>query len=198
MMDSPQMSAATVGDELSKDQVLAAKVLRLVNSGFYGFRTPITTLTQAMVLLGFDVVKTLVLSASVLDILELMNKLPVGSLGALAGHGAGLQRDRRAAEAAEPRGNCRVRPPPRPGEGRSSPSGSRPSTRRSARSSTPAIASRSRRSARCWAPRTPRSPCGCSSGGVSRRSWSTRSRTTRSSTPGASSRTARRSSTWRT
>jgi putative nucleotidyltransferase with HDIG domain len=78
MMDSPQVSAATVGDEISKDQVLAAKVLRLVNSGFYGFRTPITTITQAMVLLGFDVVKTLVLSASVLDILELMNKYLAG------------------------------------------------------------------------------------------------------------------------
>jgi putative nucleotidyltransferase with HDIG domain len=78
MMDSPQVSAATVGDEISKDQVLAAKVLRLVNSGFYGFRTPITTITQAMVLLGFDVVKTLVLSASVLDILELMNKFVSG------------------------------------------------------------------------------------------------------------------------
>jgi putative nucleotidyltransferase with HDIG domain len=74
MMDSPTMSAAAVGDEIGKDQVLAAKVLRLVNSGFYGFRTPITTITQAMVLLGFDVVKTLVLSASVLDILELMNR----------------------------------------------------------------------------------------------------------------------------
>ncbi|HEY3380236.1 MAG TPA: HDOD domain-containing protein [Vicinamibacterales bacterium] len=74
MMASPTVSAAMVGDEISKDQVLAAKVLRLVNSGFYGFRTPITTITQAMVLLGFDVVKTLVLSASVLDILELMNR----------------------------------------------------------------------------------------------------------------------------
>ncbi len=74
MMDSPSMSAAAVGDEIGKDQVLAAKVLRLVNSGFYGFRSPITTITQAMVLLGFDVVKTLVLSASVLDILELMNR----------------------------------------------------------------------------------------------------------------------------
>lgn len=73
-MDSPSASAVAVGEEISKDQVLAAKVLRLVNSGFYGFRTPITTITQAMVLLGFDVVKTLVLSASVLDILELMNK----------------------------------------------------------------------------------------------------------------------------
>lgn len=78
LMDSPQVSAATVGEEISKDQVLAAKVLRLVNSGFYGFRTPITTITQAMVLLGFDVVKTLVLSASVLDVLELMNKYLAG------------------------------------------------------------------------------------------------------------------------
>lgn len=74
MMDSPSMSAAVVGNEIGKDQVLAAKVLRLVNSGFYGIRTPITTITQAMVLLGFDVVKTLILSASVLDILELMNR----------------------------------------------------------------------------------------------------------------------------
>jgi putative nucleotidyltransferase with HDIG domain len=77
-MDSPSASAVAVGEEISKDQVLAAKVLRLVNSGFYGFRTPITTITQAMVLLGFDVVKTLVLSASVLDILELMNKYLAG------------------------------------------------------------------------------------------------------------------------
>lgn len=77
-MDSRSASAMAVGEEISKDQVLAAKVLRLVNSGFYGFRTPITTITQAMVLLGFDVVKTLVLSASVLDILELMNKYLLG------------------------------------------------------------------------------------------------------------------------
>ena len=109
MMDSPQMSAATVGDEISKDQVLAAKVLRLVNSGFYGFRTPITTITQAMVLLGFDVVKTLVLSASVLDILELMQKHVAGPLGALAGHRAGGQRARRTAEACRTprRSRCR-------------------------------------------------------------------------------------------
>jgi putative nucleotidyltransferase with HDIG domain len=77
-MDNPAASAAAVGEEIAKDQVLAAKVLRLVNSGFYGFRTPITTITQAMVLLGFDVVKTLVVSASVLDILELMNKVLAG------------------------------------------------------------------------------------------------------------------------
>jgi len=78
MFEAPSMSAVAVGEEIAKDQVLALKVLKLVNSGFYGFRTPITTITQAMVLLGFDVVKTLVLSASVLDILELMNQSVAG------------------------------------------------------------------------------------------------------------------------
>lgn len=85
MMAHPSASAVGVGEEISKDQVLTAKVLRLVNSGFYGFRTPITTITQAMVLLGFDVVRTLVLSAAVLDILELMNR----SLAGLWEHSVG-------------------------------------------------------------------------------------------------------------
>jgi len=80
-LDEPMASAIALGEEIGKDQVLAAKVLRLVNSGFYGLRTPVTTITQAMVLLGFDVVRTLVLSASVLDIVELMNRLLAGLWG---------------------------------------------------------------------------------------------------------------------
>jgi len=85
MIDNPSASAQSIGDEIGRDQVLTAKVLRLVNSGFYGFRTPITTITQAMVLLGFDVIRTLVMSAAVLDILELMNK----SLAGLWEHSVG-------------------------------------------------------------------------------------------------------------
>lgn len=68
LLDSQNTSAGEVADEISKDQVLAAKVLKLVNSGFCGFRKPITTMTHAMVLLGFDVVRSLVLSASVFDL----------------------------------------------------------------------------------------------------------------------------------
>jgi putative nucleotidyltransferase with HDIG domain len=78
MLEDPAASAAAVGEEIEKDHVLTAKVLKLVNSGFYGFRSAITTITQSMVLLGFDVVKTLILTASVLDILEAMNKRLVG------------------------------------------------------------------------------------------------------------------------
>ncbi|MDA0747608.1 MAG: HDOD domain-containing protein [bacterium] len=69
MLDNPDTTASEVGKEIAKDQVLSAKVLKLVNSGFYGFSQPISTIPHAMVLLGFNVVKTLVLSTSVLDMM---------------------------------------------------------------------------------------------------------------------------------
>ena len=69
MLDNPETTASEVGSEIAKDQVLSAKVLKLVNSGFYGFSQPISTIPHAMVLLGFTVVKTLVLSTSVLDMM---------------------------------------------------------------------------------------------------------------------------------
>lgn len=63
-------STSEIADEIAKDPILAAKVLKLVNSGFYGFRQPITTITHAMVLLGLDVVRSLVMTASVMDEFE--------------------------------------------------------------------------------------------------------------------------------
>jgi putative nucleotidyltransferase with HDIG domain len=70
MLENPDITASEVGKEIAKDQVLSAKVLKLVNSGFYGFSQPITTIPHAMVLLGFNVVKTLVLTTSVLDMMS--------------------------------------------------------------------------------------------------------------------------------
>jgi putative nucleotidyltransferase with HDIG domain len=78
LVNTGTVSAAEIAEEVSKDQVLAAKVLKLVNSGFYGFRQPITTITHAMVLLGLDVMKTVVLTASVMDIVDTMNQYMEG------------------------------------------------------------------------------------------------------------------------
>jgi putative nucleotidyltransferase with HDIG domain len=61
-------SAADLAEEISRDQALAGRVLKVVNSGFFAFRQPIATITHAMVLLGTDVVKTLVVSAPVLEL----------------------------------------------------------------------------------------------------------------------------------
>ena len=70
MLDNPETTANEVGAQIESDQVLSAKVLKLVNSGFYGFSQPIGTIPHAMVLLGFGVVKTLVLSTTVLDMMS--------------------------------------------------------------------------------------------------------------------------------
>ena len=70
MVDSPQTSARQLGEEIAKDQVLSAKVLRLVNSGFYGFSRPISTISHAVTMLGFDAVKGLVLGCTALEEME--------------------------------------------------------------------------------------------------------------------------------
>ncbi len=70
IVENPQTTGKQLGDEIAKDQVLSAKVLKLVNSGFYGFSQPISTVSHAVTMLGFDAVKSLVVSASVLEIMD--------------------------------------------------------------------------------------------------------------------------------
>lgn len=70
MVESPDVTAQEVGKLISTDQVLSAKVLKLVNSPFYGFPGRISSISHAIILLGFNVIKGVVLSASVFDIME--------------------------------------------------------------------------------------------------------------------------------
>jgi putative nucleotidyltransferase with HDIG domain len=70
MVVKPTTSAEDIGRVISSDQVLSAKVLKLINSAFYGFPGRISSVTHGIVLLGFNVVKGLVLSASVFDMME--------------------------------------------------------------------------------------------------------------------------------
>ena len=53
---------------ITDDQVLAARLLKLVNSSFYGFPQRISTITGAIVLLGFDAIRNLLLTTSVFDL----------------------------------------------------------------------------------------------------------------------------------
>lgn len=54
---------------VASDQVLSARVLRLVNSPSYGFYR-VATISNAMILLGVDVVKSLALSSSIFEMME--------------------------------------------------------------------------------------------------------------------------------
>ncbi|MEH0020295.1 MAG: response regulator [Desulfobacter sp.] len=62
---SPDASTASVGDIISKDVGMTAKVLQLVNSSFFGMPRHVANPSEAVVLLGIDVVKTLILSIEV-------------------------------------------------------------------------------------------------------------------------------------
>ena len=55
---------------ISSDQILSAKVLRLVNSPFYGFSRRVSTVSNALILLGVNVIKSLILSTSIFEMME--------------------------------------------------------------------------------------------------------------------------------
>lgn len=69
MAKDPNTSMTKFAEELSKDQTLTSKMLRLVNSAFYGFPGRIGTVTQALIILGIDAVKGLIVTSNVFDTL---------------------------------------------------------------------------------------------------------------------------------
>lgn len=65
MVEDDSTSAQEIGEIIQRDQVLSARLLKLVNSPVYGFPKRISSVTHALVLLGFNVVKGLVLTTAV-------------------------------------------------------------------------------------------------------------------------------------
>jgi putative nucleotidyltransferase with HDIG domain len=66
-INDPTTSAADLNRLISSDQAIASKVLRLVNSSYYGFPRRISTITHAVVILGFNTVRNLTTSLGVLN-----------------------------------------------------------------------------------------------------------------------------------
>lgn len=66
----PQTNAKEVSKILSMDPALSSKILRIVNSAFYGLPNRITSVTHAIIMLGFNTVKNIAISSSVLDIFK--------------------------------------------------------------------------------------------------------------------------------
>lgn len=60
-LQAPYPSVDKVGDIISKDLAMSAKILQLVNSAFFGLRQHVSNPAQAAALLGLDLLKSLVL-----------------------------------------------------------------------------------------------------------------------------------------
>ena len=69
-LDDPKSSAQDVADKLSRDEGLVLRILRLANSAYYGLPRRITGVSEAISLLGFKTVKSIVLAASVYKFMD--------------------------------------------------------------------------------------------------------------------------------
>lgn len=83
---SPRCSLKKIGDIISTDVGMSAKILQLVNSSFFGMYNKVTSPAQAVNLLGTETVKALVLHAQVFSLYD-PKKCPGFSLARLSRHG---------------------------------------------------------------------------------------------------------------
>lgn len=70
LLNDPTSSAHDIGRVISADQGLTARLLRLVNSTFYGFPGKIDTVSRAVTIIGFKQLRELVLGTSVLNMFK--------------------------------------------------------------------------------------------------------------------------------
>jgi HD-like signal output (HDOD) protein len=69
-INNPRSTTKELSDAISFDQRITTQILRLVNSSFYGIRRQITTVSDAIVMLGFQTIRNLVLASSVFNIFK--------------------------------------------------------------------------------------------------------------------------------
>lgn len=70
LVNDPASDAKQVNAIMVKDAAMAAKMLRMVNSVYYGLSEPVRDLEQAIVILGFKTIRSIALSISVLNLFQ--------------------------------------------------------------------------------------------------------------------------------
>ncbi len=66
-LEDRRSNAADIAELISKDPALTSKILKVANSAYYGFPGEITSLERAVALLGFNMVRSLALSMTVIN-----------------------------------------------------------------------------------------------------------------------------------
>lgn len=67
LTSQPDVAIGELGSAVSLDQAMVGKILKTVNSSYYGLAKPVGSIERAMAYLGMNTVKTLVLSFSLID-----------------------------------------------------------------------------------------------------------------------------------
>jgi putative nucleotidyltransferase with HDIG domain len=66
-LQSTQCNLSTIGDAIQKDPDLTARLLRLANSPFFGFANRLSTVAEAVSLLGIQQIQDMIVASSVLE-----------------------------------------------------------------------------------------------------------------------------------
>ena len=64
------VDVTALAEKMSRDQALAAKILRLANSSFYGLPARVKTVKQAIVVLGFDSARALAVASNMIGSIQ--------------------------------------------------------------------------------------------------------------------------------
>lgn len=75
MLQDYDTSIRELTKTIEKDQAIVPRILKLVNSAFFGFKSKISSVDHAIVLLGFNTVRNAVVSIAIIDALSLKGEL---------------------------------------------------------------------------------------------------------------------------
>ncbi len=67
MLQNYNTSITKLSGTIVKDQAMVVKILKLVNSAFFGLRSKVSNIPNAVVLLGFNTVRNAVVTVSIMD-----------------------------------------------------------------------------------------------------------------------------------
>jgi HD-like signal output (HDOD) protein len=70
LVNDPLSTAEQIQNIMTKDAAMAAKILRMVNSVYFGLAEPVHDLQQAIVVLGFKTVRSVALSIAVINLFQ--------------------------------------------------------------------------------------------------------------------------------
>ncbi len=70
VMDEPHSTATQIGRVINEDPALTARLLKLVNSPFYGFTAKVDTVYRAVALIGHKELRSVVVAASAIKVFD--------------------------------------------------------------------------------------------------------------------------------
>jgi putative nucleotidyltransferase with HDIG domain len=71
MFQDEDVSIEKIGHLIETDQAISSKILMLVNSAFFGFRSRVSSISHALMILGFNTVRNAAISVSLVDAMRI-------------------------------------------------------------------------------------------------------------------------------